>query len=369
MADRSSDPAADKTADPEIGRLRAEIDRIDGEIVRLIGERAAHAVAIGRLKGDAPVYRPEREAEVLRRVAAANPGPLPAESVKGVFVELISACRALEGRARVGYLGPQGTFSEMAVAKHFGGAIDALPLASIDEAFRQAETGATQFAVVPVENSTEGAIGRTLDLLLNTPLRICAEVVLRVHQNLMAKGDSLRAVRKRVYSHAQSLAQCQNWLTRNLPQAERVPVSSNAEAARLAAGEPDACAIGPAIAAERYGLAILAQNIEDEAQNLTRFLVLGNVDPGPSGRDLTSIVMSAPNRPGAVHALIAPFAKHGVSMSRIESRPARVGTWEYMFYLDVVGHQRDPSVAAALAELKGLAPFLKVLGSYPAATP
>ncbi len=368
MADRIPDRAGDKTADPEIARLRAAIDRIDGEIVRLIGERAAHAVAIGRLKGDGPVYRPEREAEVLRRVAAANPGPLPAESVKGIFVELISACRALEGRARVGYLGPPGTFSEMAVAKHFGGAIDALPLASIDEAFRQAETGATQFAVVPVENSTEGAIGRTLDLLLNTPLRICAEVVLRVHQNLMAKGDSLTG-RKRVYSHAQSLGQCQNWLTRNLPQAERVPVSSNAEAARLAVGEPEACAIGPAIAAERYGLAILAQNIEDEAQNLTRFLVLGNVDPGPSGRDLTSIVMSAPNRPGAVHALIAPFATHGVSMSRIESRPARVGTWEYMFYLDLVGHQRDPGLAAAIAELKGLAPFLKVLGSYPAATP
>jgi chorismate mutase / prephenate dehydratase len=358
---------ADK-ADDEIGRLRAEIDRIDGEIVRLIGERAAHAAEIGRLKGDGPVYRPEREAEVLRRAAAANRGPLPAESVKGIFAEVISACRALEGRARVGYLGPQGTFSEMAVAKHFGSAIDALPLASIDEAFRQAETGATHFAVVPVENSTEGAIGRTLDLLLNTPLRICAEIVLRVHQNLMAKGDSL-AGRKRVYSHAQSLAQCQHWLARNLPQVERVPVSSNAEAARLAAGEPEACAIGPAIAAERYGLTVLAQNIEDEAQNLTRFLVLGNVDPAPSGRDLTSIVMSAPNRPGAVHALIEPFAKHGVSMSRIESRPARVGIWEYMFYLDLVGHQRDRALAAAIAELKGLAPFLKVLGSYPAATP
>jgi chorismate mutase/prephenate dehydratase len=358
---------ADK-ADDEIARRRAEIDRIDGEIVRLIGARAAHAAAIGHLKGDGPVYRPEREAEVLRRAVAANPGPLPAESVRGIFVELISACRALEGRARVGYLGPQGTFSEMAVAKHFGSGIDALPLASIDEAFRQAETGATHFAVVPVENSTEGAIGRTLDLLLNTPLRICAEVVLRVHQNLMAKGGALGG-HQRVYSHAQSLAQCQHWLARNLPQAERVPVSSNAEAARLAAGEPDACAIGPAIAAERYGLTVLARNIEDEAQNLTRFLVLGSVDPGPSGRDLTSLVMSAPNRPGAVHALIAPFARHGVSMSRIESRPARVGTWEYVFYLDLVGHQRDPGLAAALAELKGLAPFLKVLGSYPAATP
>lgn len=358
----------DNKTDDEIDRRRAEIDRIDGELVRLIGERATHAAAIGGLKGDAPVYRPEREAEVLRRVAAANPGPLPAEGLTRVFVELMSACRALEGKLRVGYLGPQGTFSEMAVAKHFGGSIDALALASIDEAFRQAETGATEFAVVPVENSTEGAIGRTLDLLLNTPLRIGAEVVLRVHQNLMAKGDSPGGC-KRVYSHAQSLAQCHQWLLRNLPQAERVQVSSNAEAARLAANEPHACAIGPAIAAERYGLGILAQNIEDEAQNMTRFLVLGRLDPGPSGRDLTSLVMSAPNRPGAVHALIGPFAKHGVSMGRIESRPARVGTWEYMFYIDIQGHSRDPQVAAALAELNGLAPFLKVLGSYPAAAP
>src|SRR5262245_21618423 len=256
----------------------------------------------------------------------------------------------------------------MAVGQPFGQSIEAVPIASNDEGFHQTKTDATEFTVVPVENSTKGTIGRTRDLLLSTPLRICAEIVLRVHQNLMAKGDSL-AGRKRVYSHAQSLAQCQHWLARNLPHVERVPVSSNAEAARLAAGEPEACAIGPAIAAERYGLTVLAQNIEDEAQNLTRFLVLGNVDPPPSGRDLTSLVMSAPNRPGAVHALIEPFAKHGVSMSRIESRPARVGIWEYMFHLDLVGHQRDPALAAAIAELKGLAPFLKVLGSYPAATP
>jgi chorismate mutase/prephenate dehydratase len=189
-----------------------------------------------------------------------------------------------------------------------------------------------------------------------------------VHQNLMAKSDSLAGI-KRVYSHAQSLAQCHQWLARNLAGAERIQVSSNAEAARLAADEAAACAVGPVIAAERYGLRLLARNIEDEPNNLTRFLVLGKLEPGPTGRDLTSLVMSAPNRPGAVHALIAPFAKHGVSMSRIESRPSRLGTWEYMFHLDIQGHGRDPQVAAALAELKGLAPFLKILGSYPAATP
>jgi chorismate mutase/prephenate dehydratase len=254
----------------------------------------------------------------------------------------------------------------MAVGKHFGHSVDGVPLPSIDEVFREAETGATQFAVVPVENSTEGAVGRTLDLLLQTPLAICAEVVLRVHQNLMAKGDSVAGV-ARVYSHAQSLAQCHQWLAANLPQVERVQVASNAEAARLAAQEPTACAVGPAIAAERYGLNLLAENIEDAPNNLTRFLVLGSLETAPTGKDLTSLVMSAPNRPGAVHALIAPFAKHGVSMSRIESRPARLGRWEYMFYIDVEGHQRDPKVANALAELKGLAPFLKVLGSYPSA--
>jgi len=354
--------------DDEIGRRRDEIDRIDAEIVTLVGERATHAAAIGRLKGDGPVYRPEREAEVLQRVATANRGPLPVESLTRIFVEIVSACRALEQRLRVGYLGPAGTFSEMAVGQHFGQSIEAVPIASIDEVFRQAETGATEFAVVPVENSTEGAVGRTRDLLLSTPLKICAEIVLRVHQNLMAKSDSLAGV-ARVYSHAQSLAQCHQWLSRNLAGAERVQVASNAEAARLAADEAAACAVGPAIAAERYGLHLLARNIEDEPNNLTRFLVLGRLEPGPTGRDLTSLVMSAPNRPGAVHALIGPFAKHGVSMSRIESRPSRIGTWEYMFHLDIQGHSRDPQVAAALAELKDLAPFLKILGSYPAATP
>jgi chorismate mutase/prephenate dehydratase len=359
--------SANKPApEEEIGRRRAEIDRIDGEIVKLVSARASHAAEIGRLKGDGPVYRPEREAQVLAQVAASNPGPLPNEALSRIFAEVISACRALEQRLRVGYLGPPGTFSEMALAKHFGHAVEAVPLASIDEVFRQAETGATELALVPVENSTEGTVARTLDLLLHTPLGICAEVALRVHQNLMTKADSLAAV-QRVYSHAQSLAQCHRWLTQNLPNVERVQVSSNAEAARLAAAEPGTAAVGPALAAERYGLRIHAQNIEDEPNNLTRFLVLGKQTPAPSGRDLTSLVMSAPNRPGAVHALIAPFAAHGVSMCRIESRPSRLALWEYMFYIDVEGHQQDAKVAAALAELKQLAPFLKVLGSFPAA--
>lgn len=347
-----------------IGTRRAEIDAIDADLVARLSRRAELAREIGRLKGDGPVYRPEREAEVLRKVRAANPGPLSDEAVTRVFTEIISACRALEQLVRIAYLGPSGTFTELALLKHFGHTVDAVPCATIDDVFRLAETGAVQYAVVPVENSTEGAVGRTLDLLLATPLRVCAEVVLPVHQNAMRKSASLQGV-ARVYSHPQSLAQCQAWLACNLRDAERVPVSSNAEAARLASLEPGACAIGPANAAEHYGLTLLATNIEDEPNNRTRFLVLGDQETTPTGADQTSLVMSAPNRPGAMHALLAPLAAHGVSMSRIESRPARLGTWEYVFYVDVVGHQQDRAVAAALAELRSLAPFLKVLGSYP----
>jgi len=350
----------------DIAKHRAAIDALDAELVRLVNERAGHARQIGQLKGDGPVYRPEREAEVLRRVLAANPGPLSADALGRIFVELISACRGLEAQLKIAYLGPAGTFSEMAVTKQFGGSVEALPHDSIDEVFRSVETGGAGFAVVPVENSSEGAIGRTLDLLLATPLRICAEVVLRVHQNAMRSSPGLGGV-ERVYSHAQSLGQCRGWIARHLPHAECVPLVSNAEAARLVAGEPAALAIGPAIAAERYGLQIVAGNIEDDPKNMTRFLVLGAMAPGPSGRDRTSLVMTVPNRPGALHALLSPIAKHGVSMTRIESRPSRQIAWEYMFYVDLEGHERDAKVAPALAELRSIAPFLKVLGSYPSA--
>jgi chorismate mutase/prephenate dehydratase len=348
----------------EIAKRRAEIDAIDAELVARLSRRAELAREIGRLKGDGPVYRPEREAEVLRKVRAANSGPLSADAVTRVFTEIISACRALEQPLRIAFLGPEGTFTEIALHRQFGHGVEPVACATIDEVFRQGETGAAHYAVVPVENSTEGVVGRTLDLLLATPLRVCAEVVLPIHHNAMRKGASLDGA-TRVYSHPQSLAQCQGWLARTLPGAERVPVASNAEAARLAAAEPGACAIGPTSAAERYGLALLATNIEDQASNRTRFLVMGDQDTAPTGADQTSLVMSAPNRPGAMHALLAPLAKHGVSMCRIESRPARLGTWEYMFYVDVVGHERDAAVAAALTELRSLAPFLKILGSYP----
>ena len=350
----------------DIAKHRAEIDALDDKLVGLLNERAAHAAAVGALKSKGDAYRPEREAEVLRRVAAANRGPLASAVLLRLYAEIISACRALEEPLAVAYLGPKGTFSEMALGKQFGAGVEALPCASIDEVFRSAETGAAAYAVVPVENSTDGAIGRTLDLLLATPLKICAEVVLRVRQNLMAKRASMKSIRK-VYSHPQSLAQCQGWLSQHLPRAERIPAASNAEGARLAAKEQNAAAIGPEVAAERYGLRILGRSIEDDPKNRTRFLVLGPHDAGVSGKDRTSLVMTAHNKPGAVHDLIAPFAAHGVSMTRLESRPARTGQWEYYFYVDIEGHQQDPKVARALAELRDKAPFVKIFGSYPAA--
>jgi chorismate mutase/prephenate dehydratase len=350
----------------DITRHRAAIDALDGKIVALLNERASHAAAIGKLKGNGGAYRPEREAEVLRKAAAANRGPLANGALAHLFTEIISACRALEEPLSVAYLGPKGTFSEMALGKQFGASVEAQPCASIDEVFRAAETGTAQYAVVPVENSTDGAIGRTLDLLLATPLKICAEVVLRVQQNLMAKKASIKTIRK-VYSHPQSLAQCQGWLGQNLPGAARVPAASNAEGARLAAKEAAAAAIGPEIAAERYGLKILARSIEDDAKNRTRFLVLGTHDAGPSGKDRTSLVMTTHNKPGSLLELIASFSAAGVNMTRLESRPARTGQWEYYFYVDIEGHQQDPKVAQALGELKANAPFVKIFGSYPAA--
>ncbi len=353
----------------DIDRLRTEIDALDAELLELLQRRARLAQKIGAAKGGAPAYRPEREAAVLRRVAARGGDPLPAAALTRIYREVISACRGLEQAIRVAYLGPPGTFSEQAVRRHFGGGVEALPAAVIDEAFRRCESGDAHFAVVPVENSTEGAVGRSLDLLLVTPLKICGEVELRVQQNLMAKAGPLAAV-QRVYSHAQSLAQCSAWLNQHLPRAERVPVASNAEAAERASREPGAGAIAGEAAAERYGLQLLARAIEDDPNNTTRFLVLGALEPAATGRDRTSLVMSAENKPGAVHALLTPLAENGVSMTRIESRPARAmrsALWEYVFFIDLEGHASDARVAAALEALRRKAPFLKVLGSYPAA--
>lgn len=349
----------------ELSRLRADIDRLDREILERLSQRATCAQRIGHVK-KGPLYRPEREAQVLRAIAERNPGPLAGEAVQRVFREIMSWCLALEQPLKVAHLGPAGTFSEAAARKHFGGAPTLDPQASIDEVFHAVESGGVDYGVVPVENSTEGAIGRTLDLLLGTAAEICGEVNLRIHQNFLSRAESMAGI-TRIVSHYQSLAQCQDWLARHAPGIPREAVASNAEAARLASLDPSVAAIAGEAAGELYGLNTLFADIEDDTNNTTRFLVIGRHDAGPSGKDKTSLVCSAPNRPGAVVSLLDVFAQNNVSMTKLESRPSRAGLWEYVFYVDVEGHRTDAPLASALEALSQRAAFLKVLGSYPVA--
>ena len=354
--------------DESLKALRAAIDEVDRRLVAALNERARLAQQVGGVKqaDHAPVYRPEREAEVLRNVAAANGGPLPQQGLAAIFREVMSACRALERPLRVAYLGPAGTFSELALLKQFGSSVEAVPCPSVDEVFRAVEAGSVDFAIAPVENSTEGSITRTLDLLLATPLSIVAEVSLPVNLNLLTRGGDMQGV-TRIAAHAHALAQCFSWLNQNHPALERQAVTSNAEAARLAAGDPTVAAIAAEEAAGRYGLAVVASRIQDEPGNRTRFVVLGRQPSQPSGRDKTSLILAVAHRAGAVHHMLAPLARHGVSMTRFESRPARTGAWEYYFYVDIEGHEREPGVATALGQLRGECAFYKSLGSYPVA--
>ncbi|MGB8339232.1 MAG: prephenate dehydratase [Burkholderiales bacterium] len=350
----------------ELQNLRAAIDAIDTEMLKLLNARAEKAQAIGRLKKGI-AYRADRESQVLRRIKELNPGPLSGEAAALLFREIMSACLALEKPLTVAYLGPTGTFSQAAAVKQFGHAAQATPQPSIDTVFRATEAGEADFCVVPVENSTEGAIGRSLDLLTQSPLRICGEVLLRIHHHLLSKEEIALGKITKVYSHSQSLAQCHEWLNANLTQAQRIPVASNAEAARLAATEPGAAAIAGEMAAEQYNLIALAKNIEDEPNNTTRFLVLGKEDAAASGKDKTSLVLSTKNRPGAVHDLLTPLAQNGVSMTKFESRPSRSAVWEYVFFIDIEGHRDDAIVIKTIDELKQRTSFMKVLGSYPVA--
>lgn len=347
--------------------LRERIDAIDDTLLKLLSERAGIAQEVGRAKKGEKIYRPEREAQIVRRLRENNPGPLSGDTVERLIREIMSACRALEETTHVAYLGPAGTFSQQAVFKHFGHEVEALAESDIDACFQAVETGRAEFAVVPVENSTEGAIGRTLDLIVTSRLKICGEVMLPIHQTLMRKHGGLGGI-QRVYGHAQSLAQCQQWLARHLPGAERISVVSNSEGARRAAAEPDAATLGSEAAAALYGLEVIEARVEDEASNTTRFLVLGQNEAAPSGRDKTSLVMSTRNEPGAVVKLLQPLADAGISMSRLESRPARSGNWEYLFFVVCEGHRQDATLAAALAEIESRAAFLKILGSYPVAS-
>ena len=357
-----------RSVDPALAELRQQIDAIDDQVLELLNRRAVCAQSVAEIKqaqGEVGTfYRPEREVEVLRRMAANNPGPLSGEAVVRFYREVMSACLALEKPLSVAFLGPAGTFTQQAAYKHFGHAIQAQPYPAIDEIFRAVEGEACQFGVVPVENSTEGVITHTLDSFLRSPLMIAGEVALRIHHNLMGKGRDVSLIR-RVYSHQQSLAQCRQWLDRSLAHAEGISVSSNAEAARLAALDEDSAAIAGEVAAELYGLSILERNIEDEPDNTTRFLVIGRHVVGPTGSDKTSMLISTRNSPGALYNTLEPFARFAISMSKIESRPSRRGAWDYVFFIDVEGHAQDRALAQALKALEENVSMLRLLGSYP----
>jgi chorismate mutase/prephenate dehydratase len=346
--------------------LREQIDTIDAQLLDLLNQRARVAQDVGHVKAEtnAPVFRPEREAQVLRGVAERNPGPLADGDLQTIFREIMSACRALERRVTVAYLGPVGTFSEQAVYRQFGSAVDAMPCISIDEVFRAAEAGTADFGVVPIENSSEGAINRTLDLLLQTNLIISGEVSIPVHHSLMTQSGAMDGVTV-VCAHSQALAQCQAWLNEHYPKLERRAVASNAEAARMAGADPAMAAIASELAGQHYQLTVVQAHIQDDPHNRTRFAVVGTLQTTPSGKDQTSLVLAVPNKAGAVYQMLAPLATHGVSMTRFESRPARIGTWEYYFYVDIEGHAHEPALEKALLELKDNAAFFKVLGSYP----
>ena len=348
--------------------VRQEIDQIDLQIQSLINQRAACAERVAKIKLAQGIntnfYRPEREAQILRSVKERNDGPLAGDTMARIFREIISACLAHEEPMTIAYLGPEGTYTHAAVHKHFGQAVFTRPLAAIDEIFLAVDTGLAKYGLVPVENSTEGAVNHTLDLFIKSSLKICGEVSLPIHHNLLGADQPLEDI-KIIYAHQQSLAQCRKWLDTQMPHARRESLSSNGEAAQLVRGKTGVAAIAGTAAAELYDLDILARNIEDEKDNTTRFLVIGQHEVPPSGNDSTTILVSAPNKPGGLRTLLKPLAEAGISLTRIESRPGKSGLWEYVFFMDLEGHQEEESVALALKELKEELPLFRILGSYP----
>ncbi len=358
------------TDEARLEALRKAIDATDDEILELLNRRADLAAQVAEVKRaedeNTSFYRPEREARVLQRIIESNQGPLSGEEVARLFREVMSACLALELPLQVAYLGPEGTFTQAAALKHFGHSIRTEALASIAQVFREVEAGDCHYGVVPIENSIEGVVNHTLDLLINSNLRICGEVELRIHHHLLGSAKDLQSV-ERVFAHQQALAQCRSWLDEHLPDAERIDVSSNATGAKMAKTDINSVAIAGETAAELYELNILYRNIEDEPDNTTRFLVLGKRNTPASGRDKTSILFSTANKPGALHDMLSCFATNDVSLTRIESRPSRKGMWDYVFFADFEGHVEDAAVANTLKQLNDLASVVKVLGSYPRA--
>ena len=356
-------------SNPLLG-LREQIDALDLQIMQAISDRARCAQQVAEVKkqqGDSAYYKPEREAQVLRHIMEQNSGPLDNEEMARLFRQIMSACLALEQPVKVAFLGPEGTFTQEAALKHFGDSAISVPMAAIDEVFRDVLAGSCDYGVVPVENSTEGVISHTLDSFMDSSLKICGEVELRIHQNLLIGPNTNKDNITRVYSHAQSLAQCRQWLNSNLPNVERVAVSSNAEAAKRVQGEWNSAAIAGDMSCKLYGLEKLNDKIEDNPDNSTRFLIIGREEVPPSGDDRTSIVVSVQNKTGALHDLLEPFRRNNVDMTRLESRPSRSSKWSYVFFIDFVCHIDDESVAAVLKELSAAVADLKVLGSYPRA--
>ncbi len=353
----------------ELKHIREQIDAVDADLVKLLNRRVRLATRVGEIKhesGEEAVYRPEREAQILRKVCGISEGPMQDDTLLLLFREIISACRGAESRTRVAVLGPEGTYTQAAAYKHFGRQVETVCAVSIEEVFRMVEAGDVDYGVAPVENSTEGGISNTLDALLNTPVTICGEVILPIRHCLLGSGASVPDIRE-VLAHPQALGQCRRWLSAHLTGVSLVPVASNAEAARMVAGDATRACIAGEKVAELYGLDILEKGIQDMSGNTTRFLVLGNRRVPPSGRDKSSILLSARNRPGALFDLLQPLARYGVDMTRIESRPARSGLWEYLFFVDITGHHGDEVVAKALAELESNAALFRILGSYPVA--
>ena len=359
-----------KPGSPDLDEVRAQIDALDEQIQGLINERARLAFAVGESKGSLPhavdYYRPEREAQVLRGVLERNAGPLSDSEILRLFREIMSACLARQQPLKIAYLGPEGTFTQQAVHRHFGHSVQALGHPAIETVFEQVQGAEADFGVVPIENSTQGIVSHTLDMFLEFDLKICGEVEMRIHHNLLTHSGSLAAI-ERVYAHHQSLSQCKGWLRRNLPEVEALPVSSNAEAARRVRTAPEAAAIASQSAAEIYDVPVLFSNIEDHADNTTRFLVIGRQLFSPSGDDKTTLLLAGHEGPGLLHTLLEPLARHEVNMNRIESRPSRLGNWKYVFFVDVDGHADEEPLKAALLALAERGDQARVLGSYPRA--
>lgn len=360
----------DQTAlQEELAPWRAQIDALDDEIVQKLNQRAKIAQEIGKIKArlnaGQSAYTAAREAQVLNHVTQKNQGPFKDENLRQIYKEIMSATLALERPNSVAFLGPWGTFTESAARYHFGHAAQFFPENSIESVFKLAETNQTDYAVVPIENSAEGSVARTLDLLMETPLKIVGEVILRISHNLFSNAQHLSDIHT-IYAHAQAFAQCRIWLCENLPNAKQIPVESNASAVLKAQNEKNAAAIAGKTASNHYDVAILAKGIESSRQNSTRFFVLGKENVPPSQKDKTSLIMAAPNRTGALHEMLLPFSACGISMTHLESRPIANALWQYVFFVDVEGHQNDFSLAAALKELQRRAAYLKILGSYPA---